>query len=124
MIDFTIGGSRFFYRAAAVAIQDEHVLLHQIDENQYWTLPGERVEFGETSSEALIREMQEELGQEVHVDRLLWTVESFLEDGGKRLHAIGHYYAISFQPLRASTSTASHSRRKMGDPGSRSPGIL
>jgi ADP-ribose pyrophosphatase YjhB (NUDIX family) len=98
MIDFTIGGSRFFYRAAAVAIQDGYVLLHRIDQNEYWTLPGGRVEFGETSSEALIREMGEELGQEIHVDRLLWIVESFLEDAGKPLHAVGHYYAISFPP--------------------------
>lgn len=98
MIDFTMGSSRFFYRAAAVAIHDGHVLLHQIDENHYWTLPGGRVEFGETSSETLIREMREELGQDIHVDRLLWTVESFLMEGAKRLHAIGHYYAISFPP--------------------------
>ena len=98
MIDFTIGGSRFFYRAVAVAIQDNYVLLHRIDASEYWTLPGGRVEFGETSSEALIREMQEELGQEIHVDRLLWVVESFMADGGKRLHAVAHYYAISFPP--------------------------
>lgn len=98
MIDFTMGASRFFYRAAAVAIQDGYVLLHRINDNPFWTLPGGRVEFGETSSETLIREMGEELGQGIHVDRLLWIVESFLEDEGKRLHGVGHYYAISFLP--------------------------
>lgn len=98
MIDFTLGKARFFYRAVGVAIHDEHVLLHTMDDADYWILPGGRVEMGESASEAVAREMREELGQEVTVGRLLWISESFLKDGGMNLQSIALYYAISFPP--------------------------
>lgn len=101
MIDFTVGTSRFFFRAAGVAIQDDHVLLHTMDDADYWILPGGRVEMGETASQAVAREMREELGQEVEVGRLLWIVESFLKDGGLSHQSLGFYYAISFPPSSA-----------------------
>ncbi len=96
MIDFETTHGRFHYRSAGVAYQDEHVLLHRIDDEDYWVLPGGRVEFGETSIEALKREMHEELGQEIEVGRLLWMVESFLEDNRQQIHGIGLYYAMTF----------------------------
>jgi ADP-ribose pyrophosphatase YjhB (NUDIX family) len=65
-----------------------------MDDADYWVLPGGRVEFGELSSEALKREMQEELGQVIQVGRLLWIVESFLSDAGQQIHGIGLYYAM------------------------------
>jgi 8-oxo-dGTP pyrophosphatase MutT (NUDIX family) len=95
MLDFTHNGQRFHYRVAGVAIQDEHVLLHTMDGADYWILPGGRVEFGETSMQALKREMREELGQTVEIGRLLWIVESFLTAAAQPIHSIGLYYAIS-----------------------------
>ena len=94
MIDFTNNDRRFHYRAAGVAIEAEHVLLHRTDDADFWVLPGGRVEFGETSADALKREMQEELGQPVQVGRLLWVAESFLRDEGQHVHGIGLYYAM------------------------------
>jgi ADP-ribose pyrophosphatase YjhB (NUDIX family) len=94
MIDFTHHQHRFRYRVAGVAIHEEHVLLHTMDDADFWILPGGRVELGELSSDALKREMQEELGQVIQVGRLLWVVESFLWDAGHQIHGIGLYYAM------------------------------
>ncbi len=49
--------------------------------DDYWAMPGGRAEIGETSARTIVREMQEELGCEVEVERLLWTVENFYADG-------------------------------------------
>jgi 8-oxo-dGTP pyrophosphatase MutT (NUDIX family) len=96
MIDFTTANNiRFHFRVAGVAIQNDHVLLHRSNDEDYWILPGGRVEAGETSFLALRREMREELGQDIDVGRLLWIVESFLQDEGRTIHGLGLYYTMS-----------------------------
>jgi 8-oxo-dGTP pyrophosphatase MutT (NUDIX family) len=96
MIDFTASnGIQFRYRVAGVAIQDDRVLLHRTNDEAYWILPGGRVEAGETSSQALRREMWEELGQHIEVGRLLWIAESFLKDEDSEIHGLSLYYLIA-----------------------------
>lgn len=86
---------RFKYRVAGLAMHQGHVLIHQFEGSEYWSLPGGNVEFGETSVEALMRELKEEANLDVVVDRLLWVHENYFErPSGKQIHEICLYYLI------------------------------
>ncbi len=57
MICFDDGADRFQMRAAGIALEDGHLLIHRATHEDYWTLPGGRMEQGETSADALAREI-------------------------------------------------------------------
>lgn len=97
MISFPVGAARFNFRTAAVIIHDEYVLLHRADSENFWALPGGRVEILESSDAALARELREELGTAVdaHVGRLLWIDENFYEHQGVPHHELGAYYLVT-----------------------------
>lgn len=97
MISFPVAGGRFNHRAVGVCVDDGYVLLHRSVNDDFWSLPGGRIEIGEPSSHALRREMREELGLVATVERLLWIVENFFTHSGVRHHELGMYYLISFQ---------------------------
>ncbi|MCX7709431.1 MAG: NUDIX hydrolase [Clostridia bacterium] len=94
MIMFDHGNVRFQLRAVGVAINDNKVLIHRAEKDDFWALPGGRIELLESSKITLIREMMEELRTEVEVERLLWAAENFFEYEGKAFHEIGYYYLL------------------------------
>lgn len=94
MLSFPVGGTRFNYRVAGVALRDGHVLVCREDDDDYCMLPGGRVEMGEPSDLALVREIAEELAMAVEVGTLLFTSESFYGRVGERFHELGFIYAI------------------------------
>ena len=87
-------GNRFNFRVAGLALSDGKVLVHREVGEPFWTLPGGRVEMGETTIAALVREIREELTTEAQVERLLWVVENFFRFDEKNYHEIGAYYLI------------------------------
>ncbi|WP_458121629.1 NUDIX hydrolase [Paenibacillus sp. Z6-24] len=96
MITFEKGNTKFNFRVAGIAIHDNRVLLHTTLKDGFWNLPGGRVEFNESTDQAVVRELQEELDIEVQNDKLLFVNEDFFEYDGKPFHEIGFYYLISF----------------------------
>ncbi|MGA7730986.1 MAG: NUDIX domain-containing protein [Chloroflexia bacterium] len=96
MITFERERSRFSTRAVAVIVDrdERRVLVSRAAIDDFWALPGGRIEIGETSSEAVMREMREELGVEVEVGRLLWVTEEFFEFAGLSWHGIAFYYLV------------------------------
>ncbi len=98
MITVADEGTRFNYRVAGVALDDGRVLLHRSEQDDFWALPGGRVELCELAEEALRREMQEELGIAVRVERLLWVTENFFVDRGIRNHELGLYFLMVLPP--------------------------
>ena len=97
MISVMVDGVRFNFRAAAVIVDDGSALLHRATYEDFWSLPGGRVEVGEPSAATVARELAEELGPacEAHVDRLLWIVETFFTYEGERVHELGMYYLVT-----------------------------
>jgi ADP-ribose pyrophosphatase YjhB (NUDIX family) len=94
MIRLEEGNNRFNYRVVGIAINENRVLLHKADGDNFWALPGGRAEFGEPSEQTLKREMKEEIGTEVEVVRLLWFVENFFTYAGYRYHEIALYFLM------------------------------
>ena len=63
---------------AAVIRNDDRIFATQRGYGEFkdgWEFPGGKVEPGETSEDALIREIREELGVDIHVGDLIDTVE-------------------------------------------------
>jgi ADP-ribose pyrophosphatase YjhB (NUDIX family) len=88
-------GRVFNYRTVGVLVHDGRALLHRADTENFWTLPGGRIELrGETAAESLRREMLEELGVEVEVVRLLWLVENFFRYTGREFYEFGMYFLM------------------------------
>lgn len=98
VITFGERNARFVYRVAGVALHNDRVLLHRALHNDYWSMPGGRVESLELSQETFRREMREELDIDVQVGRLLWVVENFFVDGGVHYHELGLYYLMALPP--------------------------
>ena len=90
------GHLHFSYHVAAL-IQDGdnhslRVLLHRPAEDDFWSLPGGKVELGEESEQALRRQIRAQLDCEIEITRLLWLVENFFERGGEKFHELGLYF--------------------------------
>ncbi len=93
MISVDIADHRFQLRAAAVVVEDEFVLLHRLEGDEYWSLPGGRVEAGEDAASTLVREMHEEVGESITCGELLYVVENFFAGAAKPYHEVGLYFA-------------------------------
>ena len=98
MIAFDTGQHRFNFRASAVILRDGFVLLHRLEGDTFWCLPGGRVEPGESAADAVLREMQEELGVQVSAGPLLWVVENFFSHAGQQHHELGLYFLACLAP--------------------------
>ena len=98
MISFDLGNHKFQLRAAAVIVHEGSALLHRVKSDDFWALPGGRVELGEDSSHTVVREMYEELHASVTCHRLLFLVENFFLAQGKLNHEIGMYFEAALAP--------------------------
>jgi 8-oxo-dGTP pyrophosphatase MutT (NUDIX family) len=95
MIAFEGDGVRFQSRAAAIIRHDGFLLLHRAEGDDFWALPGGRVELGEDAATTIVRELNEELGASVLCGTLQFIVENFYAYAGKNHHEIGWYFSAA-----------------------------
>ncbi len=67
----------FNIRITGILIENNEILLVQqkLSDKRNWSLPGGRLEKGETLSQGLIREMKEETGLDVELVRMLYVCD-------------------------------------------------
>jgi ADP-ribose pyrophosphatase YjhB (NUDIX family) len=95
MITFERDSGTFNYRAAGIVLDRERVLLTRLEGDDFWFMPGGRVEMLEPARESLRREMREEMDVEVTIERLIWVLENFFEFKGQPYHELGLYFLVS-----------------------------
>lgn len=99
-ISFKDGQNRFRYKACAIIIEENAVaFMTNPDEDYYYPLGG-AVQLGETSEQAVQREILEETGQDYEIDRLVCIHENFFHQDTGRLagldcHEISFYYLMT-----------------------------
>ncbi len=102
MISVPVGSGRFNFRTAGAWMHDGHVLLQGDSREDFWALPGGRVEFMEPAEVALVRELREELAlsEQTRIERLLWIMQNFFTAPawGGELHELGLYFLVSPTP--------------------------
>ena len=95
---FTKRNKWFRYRAAAIIIENGHVLFAGNERESYYYSIGGGVHIGESAEEAVKREVLEETGVEYEVERLAFIHENFFDgDGtleGRECHEIALYFLM------------------------------
>lgn len=79
-ISFNYENQKFNYRVCAMMISDNKILAMHDERSPYFYLPGGRVTMGETAEQAVIREVQEELGVTPSIIRPLWLNQAFFTE--------------------------------------------
>ncbi len=69
-------------RPTGILIEDGKILLikQDVTKTRHWSLPGGRLEHGETIEKCLVRELKEETGLDISVKELLYVCDRFVKD--------------------------------------------
>ena len=98
-------------RVGALIVRDGKLLMVGNDVNDYLYSVGGRIKMGETAEEAVIREVREETGVEMKVDRLAFVHENYFygdmpHNRGKLIYEISFYFRMEvpedFEPVSRS----------------------
>lgn len=78
-------------RVAVVLPQGDSLLMvrHRKGDKQYWMLPGGGLDYGETFEACAIREIKEETGLDISIERMLYLSEAICPRGSR--HVVNVY---------------------------------
>lgn len=87
---------KFNYRVCAIIIYENKILAMHDECSPYFYLPGGRVMMGETAEQAVLREVQEELGVTPKIIRPLWLNQAFFTEDvdGMQYHELCIYFLM------------------------------
>ena len=93
-IAFRSEAGRFRLRGVGIVLKDGKVLMVHDEKRKYYYAIGGAVHIGELTSDAAVREVREESGLEVEIDRLVMVQENLfnMEDGFH--HELAFYYLM------------------------------
>lgn len=83
---FLRDGIRFNFRVSCMIRKGNQVLLHRKEKDTFWNLIGGRVALGESSVDAVRREIKEELGCDSKIHGLVRVCENFFPFNGETYH--------------------------------------
>ena len=99
---FTKGNHRFRFRTGGIIIKDNKMLFVKCNIGNYYYMIGGAVQLGETTEQCIEREIYEEAGIKVKVERLAVVCENFFKGVGGVIdgldcHTMEFYYLMTLQ---------------------------
>lgn len=88
-----VGNTVFGVRATALILQNRKLLVTQ-DKGKYYTIGG-AIQVNESTEDALVREVGEELGVKAQAGPLAFVVENLFEQAGVHYHNIEFHYLVN-----------------------------
>ncbi len=87
-----VGNTVFGVRATALIVQNNQLLVTK--EGDYFYTIGGAIQVNESTEEAVVREVREELGVKAQAGRLAFVVENRFEQDGVSYHNIEFHYLV------------------------------
>ena len=84
------------FRAAALVIKDNKILLAKNINHPCYYVVGGGIEINESSEDAIVRELFEETGLKFEIDRLAIIQERFYEAANRKHHEIVFFYLMRY----------------------------
>ena len=90
-------------RVGAIIMKNGRFLMVGNRKHDYLYSVGGRIQFGETAAEAVVREVREETGRDLEIDRLGFVTEDFFigdsaAKTGKLIYELGYYFYMKTTP--------------------------
>lgn len=96
-VKFKTKDFNYYNRAVGIIRQGDKLLIMCVDDEPYYHLPGGHIEIGESSLDAVTREIKEELDYRVKSAKLFCVQENFYIQNELSHHGVEYYYLIDIE---------------------------